>query len=105
MPALRSKDIAQMEDDKVIASSKKFSVNWFLGRPDHTYKTLIVEREEMWVRKEFDTLEEARAAVEAAGTDAQTRRGMIYAIGDRDLTVFVDRDYEKRSRPFRRPER
>lgn len=99
MPRLTSKQIAQQADDDVIASATKFSVNWFLGRTDESYRTGRIYREDMWSRIEVDTLEEARAAVEAAGADRNGRRGLIYAvgaIGEREVTVFVDPEFEAR---------
>ena len=94
---MRSKDIAQAADDAVIASSRLFVVNWFVGRRPETYITKVVVRSDLWERAEFLTLEDARHAQEWRGADQHGRRGLIYAVSQNSMiTVFVDDDYEKR---------
>jgi hypothetical protein len=100
---LRSKDLAQRADDEIIQTADLFVVNWFIGRSKETYDPQYrqpLRREDLWIWKEFPTLEEALEARRAAGPDPYGRWGAIYAANtQRDISVFVDDAYIERTKP------
>lgn len=98
---MKSKDLAQIADDKVITNASYFVVNWFIGRSLESYRNPgPIDRHSLWERAEFTTLAEARAAVRRYGQDPYGRWGLIYAVGGGsgciDVSVFVDDNFETR---------
>lgn len=88
MRRLRPKDLAKAADDALIAASRRFTVNWFVGRAADDGGR--VSRASLWDREEFTSLEDARAAVGARGCDEHGRKGIVYAITLTGQTIHVE---------------
>lgn len=86
---MRSKDLQKREDQRRIAESSRFVVTYFTGRAPGDFGP--VNRAKLWVKREFKTLNAARAHRNRLGvTDQYGRRAIIYAISKEGYSIHVE---------------
>ncbi len=86
---MRSKDLQRRADEAAVASSSLFVVTTFVGRAPDALGP--VRHSDLYTRREFATLEEARAYRQQLGTtDQWGRRACVYAVTKEGYTIHVD---------------
>jgi len=86
---MRSKDRQKREDAARIAAATRFVVTTFVGRAPEDLNVPI--RHSLWARREFTSLEAARAYRAQLGvTDEYGRRACIYAITPEEYSIHVE---------------